>query len=163
YLQTQHRGVERRDEQGRHTPVDCLETAGAFQLAFDEAVPREAGFIAPLAELLTGGQEFTFSAPGGEGTEELPGGAGRLGRRRRRPVEARTLLRAERLPGPGSLHRLRVRTENRGGSTPPETRRDEALRHALIAAHTFIGGEGLAFLSSLDPPEEAAAHVGECR
>lgn len=162
YLQMQHRGVERRDEHGCHTPVDRLETAGAFQLSFDEAVPREADFIAPLAELLSREREFTFGAPGGEETEELPGGEGRLVRRRR-PVEARTLLRAERLPGPGSLYRLRVRTENRGGSTPAETPRDEALRHALIAAHTFIGGEGLAFLSSLDPPEEAAAHVRECR
>lgn len=162
YLQMQHRGVERRNEEGRHTPVDSLEAAGSVLLAFDEAVPRETDFVVTLADLLAGEREFRFGAPGGEETEVLPGGVGRLVRRRC-PVEARTVLHAERLPGPGALHRLRVRTENTGRSTEPGTRRDEALRHALIAAHTFVGGEGLAFVSSFDPPDEVAAHVRDCR
>ncbi|MFC3575072.1 hypothetical protein ACFOZ0_17660 [Streptomyces yaanensis] len=162
YLQTQSRGVERRDREGRYTPVDSLEAAGTVHLAFDEAVPRDAEIIVPLTDLLAGEREFEFSAPGGQETETLPGDPGRLVRRRC-PVEARTTLRAERLAGPGALHRLRVRTENTGRSTPPDAPRDEALRNALIATHTFIGGEGLGFLSSLDPPDEVAAHVRDCR
>jgi hypothetical protein len=162
YLQMQHRGVERRDEDGRCTPVDSLETGESVHLAFDEAVPREAEVVVPLDELLERERQFAFGSPGGQETEELPGGAGRLVRRRS-PVEARTTLRVEPIAGPGSLHRLRVRTENTGVSTPPGAARDEALRHSLIAAHTFIGGEGLAFFSSIDPPDEVAAHVRDCR
>ncbi|WP_055491128.1 hypothetical protein [Streptomyces sp. TP-A0356] len=162
YLQMQDRSVERRDPQGRCTPVDSLEAAGVRHLAFDEAVPRESDVVVPLAQLLAEDREFDCGAPGGEDTEDLPGGVGRLVRRRR-PVEARTTLRAERLAGPGSLYRLRVRTENTGRSTRAGAPRDEALRHALISAHTFIGGEGLSFLSSVDPPDEVAAQVRDCR
>ncbi|MGW9023987.1 hypothetical protein ACWGQ5_07080 [Streptomyces sp. NPDC055722] len=162
YLQMQQRVVELREEDGRYTPVDSVETVGAVHLAFDEAVPRESDLVVPLAVLLAGERQFALAAPGGEETEELPDGVGRLVRRRC-PVEARTTLYAERLPGPGGLHRLRVRTENTGEATPPETPREEALRHALIATHTLIGGQGISFLSSIDPPEEAAAHVRDCR
>ncbi|GAA3785095.1 hypothetical protein [Streptomyces chiangmaiensis] len=161
YLQMQHRAVERRNEEGRYTPADSVEASGAVYLAFDEAVPREEDFVVPLDGLMDGEREFSFGAPGGQETEELPGGTGRLVRRRR-PVRARTTLHAERLPGRGSLHRLRVRTENTCGGVPAETGRDEALRHALIATHTLIGGEGVAFFSSIDPPEELAEQVRTC-
>ena len=160
YLQTQHRGVERRDHGGRHTPVDSLETTDAVHLVFDEAVPHETDLVVPLAELLEDDREFVFGAPGGEETETLPGGVGRLVHRRC-PVEARTTLHAERIVG--SLHRLRVRTENTGGSVTPAAPRDEALRHSLIATHTFIGGEGLTFFSSIDPPDDVAPHLRDCR
>lgn len=160
YLQTQHRGVERQGDDGRGTPVDSLETACAVHLAFDEAVPRETDIVIRLAELLENDHEFAFGAPRGEETETLPGGVGRLVRRRC-PIEARTTLHAERILG--SLHRLRVRTENTGRSVPPGAPRDEALRHSLIATHTFIGGEGLTFFSSIDPPDDVAPHLGDCR
>ena len=65
YLQTQQRGVERLDGDGRGTPVDRLETPDAVHLAFDEAVPRETEFIVPLAELFENDREFTLGAPGG--------------------------------------------------------------------------------------------------
>ncbi|MFI9645831.1 hypothetical protein ACIHAA_05965 [Streptomyces sp. NPDC052040] len=162
YLQTQARGVERRTEDGGHVPVDALEAGGDVHLAFEEAVPRERELTVPLADLLAAEREFEVGAPGGEEVEELPGGVGRLVRRRR-PVQARTTLRAEELPGPGSLYRLRVLTENTGRTTPAGTPRDEALGHALVAAHTFIGGTGLGFFSSIDPPDEVAKAVRDCR
>jgi hypothetical protein len=140
--------------------VDSLETGDAVHLAFDEAVPREAELAVPLAELLDSDRAFAFGAPGGEETETLPGGVGRLVHRRC-PVEARTTLHAERILG--SLHRLRVRTENTGRSVPPGAPRDEALRHSLIATHTFIGGEGVTFFSSIDPPDDVAPHLRDCR
>ncbi|MEU6096923.1 hypothetical protein [Streptomyces sp. NPDC047079] len=162
YLQTQARSVEQRTEDGRHVPVDRLEAGGSVHLAFDEAVPQERDLVVPLADLLAADREFDVGAPGGEETEHLPGGVGRLVRLRR-PVQARTTLGAERLPGPGSLYRLRVRTENTGRSTPAGARRDEALGHALIAAHTLIGGAGLSFVSSIDPPEDVAVFARDCR
>lgn len=161
YLQMQHRAVERRDQEGHYVPADSVEASGAVYLAFDEAVPRERDFVVPLDDLVAKEREFDFDAPAGEETEELPGGAGRLVRRRR-SVRARTTLRAERLPGPGALYRLRVRTENTCRGVPAESGRDEALAHALIATHTFIGGEQVAFFSSIDPPEEVAGHTRDC-
>ncbi|WP_390898853.1 hypothetical protein [Streptomyces cynarae] len=162
YLQMQYRGVERRDADGHYTPVDSLETAGTVHLSFDEAMPRETDLTAPLAELLAHDAEFTFGAPGGDESEPLPADAGRLVRRRS-PVEARTTLHVEPVAGADSLYRLRVRTENTGRRTPPDAPRDEALRHSLIAAHTFVAGEGLGFYSSIDPPEDVAPYVRECR
>ncbi len=161
YLQVRHRSVERRDDDGRYVPVESFEAAGAVHLAFEEAVPREHDLVVPLADLLTGERWFTVGALGGEETEALAGGAGRLVHRWY-AVEARTALHAERLAGPGSFHRLRVRTENTDRCTPPGVSRDEALRHALVATHTFIGGDGLSFLSSIDPPDELAAPVRDC-
>ncbi|GAA3039156.1 hypothetical protein GCM10010448_21980 [Streptomyces glomeratus] len=162
YLQTQERSVERRTQDGRHVPVDGMEAAGTVHLAFDEAVPRERDLLVPLVDLLAAERGFDVGAPGGEETEQLPEDVGRLVRRRR-PVQARTTLGAERLPGPGSLYRLRVCTENTGRSTPAGARREEALGHALIAAHTLIGGAGVSFFSSIDPPDEVAALVRDCR
>ncbi|MDT0466232.1 hypothetical protein [Streptomyces gibsoniae] len=162
YLQTQDRSVERRTEDGRHVPVDGLEAAGTVHLSFEEAVPQETDLVVPLGDLPAASREFDIGAPGGEETEQLPEGAGRLVRRRR-PVEARTTLSAERLPGPGPLYRLRVRTENTGRSTPAGAPRDEALGHALVAAHTFVGGTGLSFFSSIDPPDEVAELARDCR
>ncbi|MGW3495947.1 hypothetical protein [Streptomyces sp. NPDC001020] len=161
YLQVRHRSVERREDDGRYVPVESFEAAGVVHLAFEEAVPREHDLVVPLADLLTGERLFAVGARGGEETEPLAGGAGRLVHRWY-PIEARTTLHAERLTGPGSVHRLRVRTENIDRSTSPGASRDEALRHALVATHTFIGGDGLSFLSSIDPPDEFTAQVAGC-
>ncbi|MFD1657805.1 hypothetical protein ACFSL4_06110 [Streptomyces caeni] len=158
YLQVRHRGVERQTGEGRYEPVESLSAGGEVHLAFDEAVPREHDLVVPLAGLVSGEREFPVGAPGGLVTDDLPGGVGRLVRRCH-PVEARTTLHAQRIDDSGSLYRLRVRTENTGRSTAPGAGRDEALRHALVAAHTFLGGDGVRFFSAIDPPDEVAAHV----
>ncbi len=161
YLQLQHRRVERRGADGRYTPVESLETAGATHVPFDEAVPRETELLVPLADLLAGERAFPVGAPGGEETEVLSGGVGRLVRRRH-PVEAHTTLSAEPLDGRDGCCRLRVRTENTSESAGPDTPREEALRHALIATHAVIGGRGLAFVSLTDPPAWAESYARAC-
>ncbi|WP_243761128.1 hypothetical protein [Streptomyces sp. YIM 98790] len=165
YLQLQHKSVERRTDDGRYEPVASLEAGGTVHLAFDEAVERETEAAIPLAALCDGtGRTVPVGAPGGEETEPLPGGAGRLVRRRG-PVEAATTLTAEVLDAGHGRYRLRVRTENTAdrpdaGAGAP---RERALRHALIACHTFLGGEGLSFCSLTDPPPWAAGPARECR
>ena len=78
------------------------------------------------------------------------------------PLDAVIRVHAERLPGPYGVLRLRVRVENRTApQAPPEVRRD-ALRYALISAHTIIGAEAGTFLSLTDPPEWAARFAAEC-
>ena len=80
----------------------------------------------------------------------------------REPLDAVIRVHAERLPGPYGVLRLRVRVENRTApQAPPEVRQD-ALRYALISAHTIIGAEAGTFLSLTDPPEWAAGFAAEC-
>jgi hypothetical protein len=161
YLQLQRKRVERRDGDGRYVPVESLEVADAVHLAFDEAVPRETDIVAPLSDALTGELSFQVGVPGGEETEVLADGAGRVVRQRY-PVAGTTIVRAERLDGPFATYRLRVRTQNTGRSLRRDASRDEALCHALIATHTFIGGDRLEFLSLTDPPGWAQAHAQAC-
>ncbi|GGU88007.1 hypothetical protein AB0F92_17745 [Kitasatospora aureofaciens] len=160
YLQVQHKSVQRRTADGRYEPVESLQAPDAVHLSFEEAVPRETDLVLPLAELLAGDRTFEVGAPGGEQTEELPDADGRAVRRCH-PVEARTTVHAE--PLDGRLYRLRVRTENTGRQVGPGATREEALRHTLVATHTFLGGSGLSFLSLTDPPERAAEHARACR
>ncbi|MFQ6142446.1 hypothetical protein ACLMNJ_05125 [Streptomyces seoulensis] len=162
YLQTQHKQVEAAGPDGGHRPVGSLRADdGTTWLTFDEAVPCASDLVVALADLLDG-REHTASvgAPGGEVTEPLPSGAGRVVRRREE-IRASTTLTAERLAD--DLVRLRVRTENTARSTDPGAPREEALRRSLIATHTLVGGSGVEFVSLIDPPSWAARQAAECR
>ncbi|MEU9631093.1 hypothetical protein AB0D89_30405 [Streptomyces luteogriseus] len=156
YLQMQRKQVE---EAGR--PVESLHgDDGTVHLTFDEALPRECEIEAPLGELLRGGRTVAVGAAAGEDVEHLPGGAGRVVRSREE-IRAETAITAERLSD--GLCRIRVRTTNTAPAPAPRTLRDEALRRALIATHTLLGGEGVEFVSLIDPPAELAAPVRACR
>lgn len=165
HLQAQQRLIERRAADGGFVPVDSLEADGEVHLPFDEAVPREHDFSVPLGELLDGERTLPVSVPGGEETEPLGDTAAPVGRlvRRRSPLEATVTLSADRLDDHPSAFRLRVRTENAVTRIGPGASREEALRHALIATHTVVGGTGIAFLSLTDPPEWAGRHARSCR
>jgi hypothetical protein len=161
YLQMQHKQVEAAGEDGRHRTVESLRTSdGATHLTFDEAVPREVGLGVPLEDLLRRECAAPAGAAAGEEAEPLPSGAGRVVRRREE-IRASITLAAERLAD--DLVRLRVRTENTGRSADPGVARDEALRQALIATHTLIGGVGVEFVSLIDPPADLTEHARGCR
>ncbi|MFF5842784.1 hypothetical protein ACFY74_15065 [Streptomyces massasporeus] len=156
YLQMQRKQVE---EAGR--PVESLRgDDGTVHLTFDEALPRECEIEAPLDELLRGGRTVTVSAAAGEDVEPLPDDTGRVVRSREE-IRAETTVTAERLCD--DLCRIRVRTTNTAPAPPPRTPRDEALRRALIATHTLIGGDGVEFVSLIDPPADLEALVRACR
>ncbi|MEU3486568.1 hypothetical protein [Streptomyces massasporeus] len=156
YLQMQRKQVE---EAGR--PVESLRgDDGTVHLTFDEALPRECEIEAPLDELLRGGRTVTVSAAAGEDIEPLPDDTGRVVRSREE-IRAETTVTAERLSD--GLCRIRVRTTNTAPAPPPRTPRDEALRRALIATHTLIGGDGVEFVSLIDPPADLEALVRACR
>ncbi|WP_236243722.1 hypothetical protein [Streptomyces sp. CC228A] len=162
HLQLQRKQVERPDGQGGHRPVESLDSGGTVHLTFDEAVPRETGVAVTLGDLLAGERAYEAGWPGGEDTEPLPDGAGRVVRRRW-PVGARLLVRAEEQAGSPGLYRLWIRTENTGSEPGPDAPRETALRYALLATHTLVGGEGLEFLSLADPPAQAADAARQCR
>ncbi|CAM5646116.1 hypothetical protein [Streptomyces aurantiogriseus] len=160
YLQMQHKQVEEAGRDGRHRPVESLRTAdGTVHLTFDEAVPRETDLVVRLDELLRRESVFPVGAPAGEETEEIPGGTGRVVRRRA-AVRASTAVVAERLGD--DVCRLRIRTENQGPAPDPRAVRDEALRGALIATHTLVGGDGVEFVSLIDPPTDLLGHARAC-
>ncbi|MGW6548020.1 hypothetical protein ACWGBH_34995 [Streptomyces massasporeus] len=156
YLQMQRKQVE---EAGR--PVESLRgDDGTVHLTFDEAVPRECEIEAPLDELLRGSRTVAVSAAAGEDVEPLPDDAGRVVRSREE-IRAETTVTAERLSD--GLCRIRVTTTNTAPAPAPRTARDEALRRALIATHTLIGGDGVEFVSLIDPPADLASLVRACR
>nr|WP_245981868.1 hypothetical protein [Streptomyces reniochalinae] len=169
YLQVQGKRVERRvptrDGEGIWEPVESADLGGELHLSFDEAVEHETDIEVELADLLAGERTFPAGVPGGEETTALAGADGEALRvvRYRRPLAARTTLSAHPLADRPGAHRLSVRTENTDDTVPPGTPRDEALRHALIATHTLLGGEGVEFVSLIDPPAWAAPHADTCR
>jgi len=115
-----------------------------------EAVEQERLLTLPVRELLDHAMSVGFDADGdGSRRWKLNG-----------------LLRAEltRLPGPYGALRLRLRLENRTvtETTIEQSRRQEALRYALVAAHLIVEVPGGAFLSMTDPPHWAAGYVAEC-
>nr|WP_250402157.1 hypothetical protein [Streptomyces cellostaticus] len=160
YLQMQHKQVRAAAADGWDRPVESLRTDdGRDHLTFDEAVPHEVDLAWPLADLLRGECGAATGAPAAEETEPLPGGAGRVVRRRQE-VRARTTVMAERLTD--DVYRLRVRTENTGRAPDVRAVRGEALRHALLAAHTLIGGADLEFVSLVDPPADLEEQARGC-
>ncbi|WP_333779232.1 hypothetical protein, partial [Streptomyces sp. IBSBF 3136] len=161
YLQMQHKQVRAAGVDGAHHPVESLRAAdGTTHLTFDEAVPHEIAFERPLDELLRGGCAVETGAPPAEETEALPGGSGQVVRRREE-VRARTTVVAERLGE--DVCRLRVRTEHTGHAPDSRAPRGEALRRALLAAHTLLGGDGVEFVSQVDPPAALRAWARACR
>ncbi|KUN01263.1 hypothetical protein AQI95_32495 [Streptomyces yokosukanensis] len=161
YLQVQDKQVEAADPEGRYRPVESLRTAdGATHLTFEEAVPRESELVLPLAELVRAGRTAAVGAAAGAESEPLAGGAGRTVRRR---LEVRAVTTVEAEPLAPQLYRLRVRTENTGEAADPRAPRDTALRQALIATHTLVGGDGVEFVSLIDPPKELAEQARQCR
>ncbi|MEU7301320.1 hypothetical protein [Streptomyces sp. NPDC007206] len=161
YLQMQDKQIEAACPDGEHRPVESLRTAdGAAHLSFEEAVPRESELALPLKELTGSGRTALVAAAAGTDTEPLPDGAGRTVRRRRQVRGAVTVVAEPLAP---ELYRLRVRTENTGEAADPDAPRGEALRQALIATHTLLGGDGVEFVSLIDPPEALADQARGCR
>ncbi|MEV0625956.1 hypothetical protein [Nonomuraea wenchangensis] len=165
FLQLRRRTPEERLPDGGHREADRVGEA----LSFDEAVPRELDVRASVAELLAGEKRLDLRVPGSETVIPLPGSAGRT-RWREWPLSARVTLSLTRceapaapLPAGETLFRLRVRTENAGQEpSSPETPREEALQHALIACHALLTVPGGRFVSLLEPPDWARDAAGAC-
>ncbi|HEX4246921.1 MAG TPA: hypothetical protein VH008_03575, partial [Pseudonocardia sp.] len=180
FLRLRQRRVQRATGTGDFVDVPELtvpDGAGGdtLHLPWDEGIPETVDTPLPLAELAGRGRALPVELPGEESEELLLGSSGAVvGRLLRRtwPVRARLLVSTEPLPGPYGALRLRVRVENLDTDTDggteqetPETGREVALRHSLIAAHSIVALSAGEFLSMTDPPEWArpavAASVNE--
>jgi len=161
FLQAQRKQVQETGPDGGHRDVPSLRAGdGTVHLTFDEAVPREAALTLRLDERAVQGTTVPVGAPGGTDTEPLPGDAGRVVRVREE-LRGSVTVTAERI-APG-LVRLQVRTTHTGLAPGPRTARDEALRGAFIATHTLIGGDGVEFVSLIDPPAALRDEARTCR
>jgi hypothetical protein len=159
FLHVQAKSVERA-EGGGFVPVPELEVAGERLLSWDEAVEVEVDTAVEVASLIAGERTVPIRVPA-ERTEEPVGEGTAVGRvvRERLPLEAVLRLSARVLEGPYVL-RVRARVENT--ATPPAGSRADALRHALVAAHTVLAVTGGEFLSLLDPPQWARPIAAGC-
>jgi hypothetical protein len=161
FLQLQVRSVERAVGDNGFAPVAELKVAGLTHLAWDEAVERELPLRPYPLRDLRDGIKVPVDVPGGEDIEALHDDTGVVvGRlvRRRQPLSALVTLSA--VPD-SSVDRLEVRVENTGPN--PRGDKDAALRTSLLGAHLLLVAlDGAAFVSVLDPPDDACEAASRC-
>lgn len=162
FLRVAHRWVEERTTDGQFAEVDSLTVGEHRYLTFDDALPHEHDVTTTLAALCREPVQTDITLPADECIEELPDGAGRIVRRCE-PISARVSIWLDAAAAPFTLWRLTVRTENHDHTTRPAAPRTEALYSSLVSTHTLIGLSTGTFLSSIDPPEWAAAAAQTCR
>ena len=162
FLQLQARIVEERTGDG-FRPVAELAASGARLVSWDEAVEQSVEMVVSVRALLAGHRVQSFSFPSTEQIEDLPGGEGRVVRRRW-PLSGRAVVTAAELPGPYGVVRLRIEVENLSewDVDDPGGARDEALRRSLLSTHSLLGVSSGHFISLLDPPEWARHLVAAC-
>ena len=153
FLQLQRRQLH--DPAG--AAVDRLDLPGGTELSWDEATEQELVFRVPLDRA---GEE-SATVDGGEEVEELllPDGspAGSLARLRWPLVAA---LRVGATPQ-GAVTRLDVEVRNDHPVRPAT--RDDATRTSLLGAHLLVEADGCAFVSVVDPPQDAREAAAGCR
>src|SRR5579871_1493654 len=151
---------ERRVETPEGHCVESLDTGDQVWTSFDEAVERVIDLGDLDVDALIGEpRSMDVAWEGGEETEEIPGGYGRVVRTRW-PVQARVEVRASWFPGPDPLVRLTVELVNR--TVAEAATREEAVRHSLVAVHTLLAIDGGTFISMLEPPTYAEEAVRSC-
>ena len=146
------------------TEHDRLEVDGVPHTAWEEGVPRQVDAAVALDALAEAPATVDVTCPATTTSEEIRDATGALRGhlvRRAEAVTGRVVLATEPLPGPYGALRLRLDVVN-DGVADPSVPRAEALRTALISAHTVLGLDRGAFLSSADPPQWAAPAVAAC-
>ncbi|MGH3443748.1 MAG: hypothetical protein ACRDPB_00095, partial [Nocardioidaceae bacterium] len=160
FLQLQRRQVY--DVSGE--PVDSLIRAGATHLSWDEAVEQEVVVDVDVADLHGAGVTRALHVDGGEDSEPLPEGGHVV--RRRWPLYAELALSVE----PAGDHLLlAIGTADTHPEPPAELAGDKdwAARRSLLGAHLIVAARGWdppgAFVSVVDPPEDAREAATACR
>ncbi|MDT4958902.1 MAG: hypothetical protein QOD31_2701 [Pseudonocardiales bacterium] len=161
FLQLQRRCVEQAtDDPTRFDPVEQLNSGARTWLSWDEAIEQEVeleGCV--LSELAEQGRSLPVTVAGGADIEMLVDDGGTtIGRiiRRRRPLEAAVSLAASPIDG---LVQLSVQVDN---VAPAVSDKDEAIQVSLIGAHLLVRAEHAAFVSLLEPPDDAVDAVAAC-
>ena len=170
FLQLQRRRVAESTGSGELREVPALAVDGIEHTSWDEAVERDEHVAVSVAELTGGGLDGAeFGAPFSFGPRQTAAdvleATGRVAGRLTRSMAAIygiIKVSGERVAGPYRALRLTVRIENLTVPTTPLHSRDDALAHALVAAHALIQVPGGTFISMTDPPEWASGEVAAC-
>lgn len=166
FLQVQSRAVEQAldDAGGRFSPVPELRVGDATWLTWDEAVEQEIDLPDLAVRDLETERTLPVEVAGGEETEPILDADGAtVGRlvRRRRPLSGVVRVAAQAVDAPPGVTRLRVTVENTTAWTP-DGDRESAARHSFVGTHLLLAVRGGAFLSLLEPPEEAVEAARAC-
>jgi hypothetical protein len=156
FLQLQTRTVEVAG-----TPTASATVAGVEYISFEEAVEQEVDAVVRFADLRAE-LSVPFTIAGGEDVETVPGDESVRLVRTRLPLHGSLRLRCDPLPGPFGGVALDLRVANTSAWSDGRATRADALRSALIGAHTLLWLSGGTFLSLLDPPEWAKPAAAEC-
>jgi len=157
FLRVQQRSVERSGGDA-FVPVDALRIGDDDYLSWDEAVAEEIPVEIDLP--LASDTIVQFSLPEARTVEPIHDASGTLrGRivRHRDEVYGNVTIASE--PADG-LRRIRVTVENDSSFAGRD--RSSMLRKALVSTHVLIGVESGAFMSLIDPPDEASASLLPC-
>jgi hypothetical protein len=158
FLQLQLREIQRRSAAGTYEPVPSLQVDGRSLLTWDEAIERE---VTLPDHSLDGPVEYPLTFPGGEDVEPITDESGRVvGRivRRRWPLTARVRLDAEVDDG---FFRVTASVDNEHPGKVDG--KDAAIRVSMIGTHLLLVAQDAAFVSLLEPPDEAVPAAGRCR
>ena len=165
FLQLQSRTLEAAGPSGTSFhAVDTLRIGDEEVLPWDEAVERETRIRVRIADLLDA-EHLTpdrhRSIARGRGRARRRGVIGRI-IRSTESLSGVVRLSAELLDGPSPLYRLSAQVENTSAWHDASAKRDDAVRHALVAAHVVLHAADARFISLLEPPEWARAHAASC-
>jgi hypothetical protein len=159
FLQLRRRSVERWDG-SRFSECDGLDVSGKLLLPWDEAVEREVDFDVPRGD--AGCSRFTLERETSEETLR-DASAELVGRVVRRTGSLSGQIVTSSLRRSESLWKLHVDVENLTAHDDPMLDRDRALRASLLGAHVLLEVEHGAFVSLLEPSEDARSAAEECR
>jgi hypothetical protein len=161
FLQLQERIVEVVDGDG-YRAVPAVTVGTTEYTSWEEAVECEVDALLRFPDLLGTENVVPFTVDAGVDIEPIRDGGGERVVRMRAGLRGELRVRADAIPGPFGGLKLRLRVENTSSWRAVEASRDDALRHALIAAHTLLSVSSGHFLSALDPPEWASVVTKEC-
>jgi len=156
FLQVQRRTIEFEDAwRGACEEFARAQGCDVTTAPWDEAVAHELVFEAGP------GGEATFRVDGGEYVTHVSFSGRAV--RRREELAVHVAVTTEDLPGPWGAKRVRISVDNRTAVSGPVADRAAALPFAPVAVHCLVQARDARFVSMVDPPEWAAAHVAECR
>jgi hypothetical protein len=160
FLQVQQRTLV--DPDG--APLEALAVDGTPHFGWDEALPRRIDAAVPVDDLRERTTSVPIALPAAQTRAPITDAAGTVHGayvRTTRALSGHVLVSAVPVPGPYGALRLRIDVVNDAATGTGEPR-EEALRSSLISAHTVLGLDAGAFVSSADPPEWARPAVADC-
>jgi hydrogenase maturation protease len=165
FLQVEVRQVERLVRApDQWEAVESIMVERRELITWDEARPRELAVSRVEVREAHADHAYSFQVDGGRELEIVRNGAGEVAARLVRERWPISCLIHVALEPAGEFRKLSVRIENVTPCTSAaESDRPAVLRRSLIGAHTLLAISDGAFVSLLDPPPHAAAHVSGCR